>query len=88
MMPHDEDAKRLSKNTLSLGEFLTEIAEDYEPPKLDRKVIVHGHCQGKATVGMTGEQNLMEKLGRRLRDPGQRMLRPRRLLRLRGRALR
>ena len=63
MMPFDEDAKRLSDNTLSLGEFLTEVAEDYEPPKLDRKVIVHGHCQGKATVGMTGEQNLMKKLG-------------------------
>ncbi len=63
MMPHDEDAARLSKNTFSLEEFLTEVAEDWEPPKLDRKVLVHPHCQGKAIVGMSGERQLMEKLG-------------------------
>ncbi|MGB3684096.1 MAG: heterodisulfide reductase-related iron-sulfur binding cluster, partial [Rubrobacteraceae bacterium] len=63
MMPHDEDAKRLTKNTLNLSEFLVQEAEDFEFPKLDRRVLVHPHCQGKAIVGMAGEQQLMEKLG-------------------------
>jgi Fe-S oxidoreductase len=61
MMPHDEDAKRLSKNTLTLAEFLNE--EGYEPPKLERKAIVHGHCHQKATVGLSAEQQLYEKIG-------------------------
>jgi Fe-S oxidoreductase len=63
MMPHDEDANRLTKNTLTLGEFLVQEAEDFEFPQLARKVLVHPHCQGKAIVGMAGEQQLMEKLG-------------------------
>lgn len=63
LMPHDEDAKRLSKNTLTLAEFLVNEAENYEPPKLDRKAIVHGHCHQKATVGLGAEQELYEKMG-------------------------
>ena len=63
MMPHDEDARRLSKNTLTLAEFLVNEAEDYEPPKLERKAIVHGHCHQKATVGLSAEQRLYEMMG-------------------------
>ena len=63
MMPHDEDARRLSKNTLTLAEFRVNEAENYEPPKLERKVIVHGHCHQKATVGLGAEQELYEKMG-------------------------
>ncbi len=63
MMPHDEDAKRLSKNTLTLAEFLVNEAEGYEPPKLDRKAVLHGHCHQKATVGMDAEHRLYEKMG-------------------------
>jgi FAD/FMN-containing dehydrogenase/Fe-S oxidoreductase len=62
LIPHDEDAKRLSKNTLTLAEFLVNEAEDYEPPKLERKAIVHGHCHQKATVGLNAEQELYEKM--------------------------
>ncbi|MDP9474262.1 MAG: FAD-binding protein [Actinomycetota bacterium] len=61
MMPHDEDAKRLSKNTLTLAEFLVE--EGYEPPRLERKAVVHGHCHGEAIMGMSGERKLLEKMG-------------------------
>lgn len=61
MVPNDEDARRLVKNTLTLGEFL--VQEDYEPPKLDREAIVHGHCHQKAVMGMNAEQQLYEKMG-------------------------
>jgi len=63
MMPHDEDARRLSKNTFTLAEFLVNEAGDYEPPRLERKAIVHGHCHQKATVGLGAEQELYEKMG-------------------------
>src|SRR5918912_446527 len=63
MLPHDEDAKRLSQNTLTLGEFLTQEAQHYEPPKLERKAIVHGHCHHKSIMGMDAEEKLLEELG-------------------------
>jgi FAD/FMN-containing dehydrogenase/Fe-S oxidoreductase len=63
MRPHDEDARRLSKNTLTLAEFLINEAEGYEPPRLEREALVHGHCHQKATVGLGAEQELYEKMG-------------------------
>jgi FAD/FMN-containing dehydrogenase/Fe-S oxidoreductase len=61
MFPHDEDAKRLSDSTLTLAEFLQ--AEDYEPPKLERKAVVHRHCHQYAVMGFEAEQGLYEKMG-------------------------
>jgi Fe-S oxidoreductase len=63
ILPHDEDAKRLTKNTLTLAEFLVNEAENYEPPKLDRKAIVHGHCHQEAIMGVDAEKKLYERLG-------------------------
>jgi Fe-S oxidoreductase len=63
MLPHDEDARRLSQKTLTLAEFLVNDAEGYEPPRLERKAIVHGHCHQKAVMGMSAEQELLEKMG-------------------------
>jgi Fe-S oxidoreductase len=63
MLPHDEDARRLSRDTLTLAEFLIKEAQDYDPPKLNRKAIVHGHCHQKAIMGMSAEQELYSKLG-------------------------
>jgi FAD/FMN-containing dehydrogenase/Fe-S oxidoreductase len=61
MFPHDEDARRLSNNTLTLAEFLQ--SEGYEPPKLDRKAIVHRHCHQYAVMGFEAEQELYGKMG-------------------------
>jgi Fe-S oxidoreductase len=61
MFPHDEDAKRLSNNTLTLAEFLQ--SEDYEPPRLDREAIVHRHCHQYAVMGFEAEQELYERMG-------------------------
>jgi Fe-S oxidoreductase len=63
LFPHDEDAKRLSRNILTLSEFLVREAEDYEPPKLRRKALVHGHCHQKAIMGIDAEGELYDKLG-------------------------
>jgi FAD/FMN-containing dehydrogenase/Fe-S oxidoreductase len=61
MFPHDEDAKRLSNNTLTLAEFLR--AEGYEPPKLDRTAVVHRHCHQYAAMGYEAEKDLYGKMG-------------------------
>jgi Fe-S oxidoreductase len=63
MLPHDEDAKRLSQGALTLSEFLIQQAQDYDPPKLNRRAIVHGHCHQKAIMGMSAEHELYSRLG-------------------------
>src|SRR5215217_2941336 len=63
MLPHDEDAGRLSRDTLTLGEFLTREAQHFVLPNLNRKAVVHGHCHQKAIMGMSAEQELYSKLG-------------------------
>jgi Fe-S oxidoreductase len=61
MLPRDEDAKRLSKQTFVLSEFLENSG--YSPPALTRTAVVQGHCHHKAVLKMDAEQSLMSKLG-------------------------
>jgi Fe-S oxidoreductase len=61
LFPNDEDARRLNGQTYILSEFLER--EDYQPPKLERKAVVHGHCHHKAIMGMADEKKVLERLG-------------------------
>jgi Fe-S oxidoreductase len=61
MLPQDEDAKRLARQTFHFAEFLGN--EGFEQGGLDRRVLLHGHCHGRATGGFEPEQKLLEKLG-------------------------
>ncbi|MGH9410239.1 MAG: FAD-binding and (Fe-S)-binding domain-containing protein [Vicinamibacterales bacterium] len=61
MLPEDENAKRLSKQTYVLSEFLTE--RDYAFPTLHRDLLVHGHCHHKAVLGFEAEQKALEAMG-------------------------
>jgi FAD/FMN-containing dehydrogenase/Fe-S oxidoreductase len=64
LFPNDEDAKRLSQQTLTLGEFLVRHApEDWRPPRLERKAIVHAHCHHEAAIGFDAEPELLERMG-------------------------
>ncbi|HEX8753571.1 MAG TPA: FAD-linked oxidase C-terminal domain-containing protein, partial [Solirubrobacterales bacterium] len=63
LMQHDEDAKRLSLQTLTLAELLRQEAPDWEPPRLAAKVLVHGHCHQEAVMGMSAESELYERMG-------------------------
>jgi FAD/FMN-containing dehydrogenase/Fe-S oxidoreductase len=64
LLPHDEDAKRLSLQTLTLSEFLRDHAPSaWEPPKLHRKAIVHGHCHHEAIMGLDPDRELLERMG-------------------------
>ena len=61
LLPHDEDAQRLAKQTWLLSEFLEN--EGWAPPKLPRRALVHGHCHHKAVIGISKETSLLDKLG-------------------------
>lgn len=63
LYPHDEDAQRLSKQTFLLSEFLHEHAADYQPPRLTRKALVHGHCHHRAVMTMKAEEAIFKKMG-------------------------
>jgi Fe-S oxidoreductase len=63
LFPHDEDAKRLAKQSFLLSEFLNKKVEHYSPPKLGRKAIVHGHCHHKAIMKMNDEEAILSKAG-------------------------
>jgi FAD/FMN-containing dehydrogenase/Fe-S oxidoreductase len=62
MLPDDEDAKRLSKQSFHLAEFLLR-EEGYEAPQLAGRALLHGHCHGRATNGFEPEQKLLEHVG-------------------------
>lgn len=62
LFPEDQAAQQLKQQTFTLGEFLAQQAESYEPPKLWRKVIVHGHCHHKAIMRMASEEAILEKM--------------------------
>lgn len=61
LFPHDQDAERLRQQSFLLSEFLEK--EGYEPPPLNRKAVVHGHCHHKAIMRLDDEENLLNKLG-------------------------
>jgi Fe-S oxidoreductase len=65
LMPHDEDAKRLSLQTLTLAEFLQRHASEWDAPKLDARAVVHGHCHQEAVIGMDADRELFDRLGLR-----------------------
>ncbi|GAA5481883.1 FAD-binding and (Fe-S)-binding domain-containing protein [Haloferula sargassicola] len=69
LFPHDNDAVRLSKQTYLFGEFLNKEAPDFEPPRLHRRAIVHGHCHHKAIIGMSDEEELMKRMGMEIETP-------------------
>jgi Fe-S oxidoreductase len=59
LFPTDEDARRLSRQTFMLGEFLAE----HELPAVRGRALVHGHCHHKAVIGFDSEAAVLTRLG-------------------------
>ena len=68
LFPQDQDARRLSKQTFTLAEFLSQHA-DYRLPKLERRVLAHGHCHDKAVLNFDCEKELLKKMSVELECP-------------------
>jgi Fe-S oxidoreductase len=63
MLPHDEDAKRLSKQTFSFVEFLARRL-DWQPPQLEARAVVQGHCHHRAAEKtMSHDREVLDALG-------------------------
>jgi Fe-S oxidoreductase len=63
MLPDNEDAKRLARQTCTLGEFLARHTDDWDIPRLERKALVHFHCHQRATSDTDCDQVVLERLG-------------------------
>jgi FAD/FMN-containing dehydrogenase/Fe-S oxidoreductase len=64
LFPHDERAKKLSRQTFLLSEFLEkELPPNSTLPQLPRKALLHGHCHHKSIMKMSAEESLLRRLG-------------------------
>jgi FAD/FMN-containing dehydrogenase/Fe-S oxidoreductase len=63
LFPGNARADRLRRQTFLLSEFLEHHAPGYIPPRLDRKVVLHGHCHQRALMKMKDEESLLLKMG-------------------------
>jgi Fe-S oxidoreductase len=61
LLPHDEDARRLSECAFHFGEFLERF--ELEVPPLDRSALLWGHCHQKATGGMECDEAVLRRMG-------------------------
>lgn len=62
LLPSDEDALRLSRQTYMLSEFIEKKADKFKLPELNHKALVHGHCHHKAVMRMNDEKSVLDKL--------------------------
>ncbi|MEO8258161.1 MAG: FAD-linked oxidase C-terminal domain-containing protein [Acidobacteriota bacterium] len=69
LFPADPRAARLRAQTMLLPEFLQSKVPGYQPPRLDRKVLLHGHCHQKAIMKMGDEESLLRRMGLELQQP-------------------
>ena len=63
LFPNDERARRLSRQTFLLSEFLENYKEIIPLPRLERKAIVHGHCHHKSVLKMNAEESVLRRMG-------------------------
>jgi Fe-S oxidoreductase len=63
LLPNDPRAAKLRDQTFLFSEFLVKHAPHYKPPHIDEKIIVHGHCHHRATMGMHDEIALLRLTG-------------------------
>jgi Fe-S oxidoreductase len=64
LFPHDEAAKRLAGQTMTLSEFLRRDRPDWRPGRIERKALVHGHCHHKAVMGFAAETEVLKHAAR------------------------
>ena len=64
LLPENEDAQRLSRQTFLLSEFIDRHMPDTLLPQLaGRHAVVHGHCHHKALLKMDAEQRVLRRMG-------------------------
>jgi FAD/FMN-containing dehydrogenase/Fe-S oxidoreductase len=69
LLAGDEDARRLSRQAVTLGELFARVPPRRPWPRLARHALVHGHCHQKAVIGMGADLALVEALGVPIEQP-------------------
>ena len=63
LFPNDARAMRLRSQTFLLSELLESGRVSYQPPRLAKRVLLHGHCHQKALMKMGHDESLLRKTG-------------------------
>jgi len=71
LLPDDDRAHALSRQTFLFSEFLETHAADFAWPQLERKALLHGHCHQKSIAGMTSEESVLRRVGIDFQQPAQ-----------------
>jgi FAD/FMN-containing dehydrogenase/Fe-S oxidoreductase len=69
LFPSDARADKLRKQTFLLSEFLERHAPGFTLPRLDRAVLLHGHCHHKALMKMSDQEAVLKKMGATVTAP-------------------
>jgi Fe-S oxidoreductase len=69
MLPRDEDARRLKKQSLLLADFLQAHAPGLPLRPLHRKAVAHLHCHHKSVLKTDAENALLGRLGLEVTQP-------------------
>jgi Fe-S oxidoreductase len=62
LFPHDDRALRLSRQTMTLGEFLQQRGNDLPVARLAGKAIVQTHCHDASVIGFDHEKDLLSRV--------------------------
>jgi FAD/FMN-containing dehydrogenase/Fe-S oxidoreductase len=62
LFPDDLDARRLSRQAVTLAGFLA-TRTHYVPPRLSGRALLHGHCHQKALIGVDAEARVLAATG-------------------------
>ncbi|MFE7239618.1 FAD-binding and (Fe-S)-binding domain-containing protein [Streptomyces sp. NPDC057580] len=63
LLPDDPRAVELAGSVRTLAQYLEEYAPDWQPPRLDRRVVGQTHCHQHAVLGDAAERRLRERAG-------------------------
>jgi FAD/FMN-containing dehydrogenase/Fe-S oxidoreductase len=63
LFPAEVDAHRLQEQFLTLAELLERHAPQWQPRRLARRAVLHGHCHHKAIMRMQPDQRLLDRVG-------------------------
>lgn len=61
VLPHDQDASRLARQSYHFAEFFQRY--DIKPPALRRRALLWGHCHQRATGGLDPDAELLRGMG-------------------------
>jgi Fe-S oxidoreductase len=63
LLAGSDDMRRLSRQTFTLAELLTERAPDWEPPRRDGQALIQTHCHQHAVLGTSADDQLLRAAG-------------------------